>query len=267
MEKKSRFNFEPNTHKYTLDGKKLTGVTTIIGVLDKPALISWAANCAVDFIKENSDTGKKGVDDFWTYSIKEEKLNEARTAWAKKRDKAGDIGTQCHAWIEQYAKSKINNTDYTPQYESDQVKKMVEKFIDWADTNKVKFLLSEQKLYSEVHWYAGTVDLVVEIDGKKYVADIKTAKDVYVTNFIQMGGYDIALKELGKAKDLAGYIVVNIPKELDKDGNAKIKVETKENVSEYQNAFLHCLALYRMLNKETPEKTKAVQRSIRANKA
>lgn len=259
MDKK--FTFEPNTHTYKLDGERLTGVTTIIGVLDKPALVSWSANCAVDYILENQDPDTKGSD---KVLIPKFQVEEARTAWAKKRDKAGDVGTQCHAWVELYAKSKIKNTKYAPQYESEQVEKMVDKFIEWSEQNKVKFLLSEQTLYSEQHFYAGTVDLLIEIDGKKYIADLKTAKDIYQTNFIQMGGYHIALEELGKVKDLEGYIVINIPKDLDKDGNAKIKTETVTLWAEYRNAFMHCLALYRFLNKKASSKDKAIKKAKRA---
>lgn len=255
------FTFEPTTHTYKLDGERLTGVTTIIGVLDKPALVSWSANCAVDYIEQNFPSDEHIFKNPFAIS---EVCKEARTAWAKKRDKAGDVGTQCHAWVELYAKAQINNIEYAPQYESEQVEKMVKKFIEWSEQNKVKFLLSEQVLYSEKHFYAGTVDLLIEIDSKKYIADLKTAKDIYQTNFIQMGGYHIALEELGKVKDLEGYIVINIPKELDKDGNAKIKTETVTLWAEYRNAFMHCLALYRFLNKKASSKDKAIKKAKRA---
>lgn len=246
----SRFQFKESNHSYTLDGKKLTGVTTIIGVLDKPALVSWSANTAVDYIKEKGEDF--GFEDE-SIIVKKEELENARKAWCKKRDNAGDVGTMCHAWIEEYAKSKINSTEYSPKYENEQVEKMVEKFIKWSEENNIKFLLSEQKLYSEKYWYAGTVDLLIEREGKKYIADIKTAKDIYQTNFIQMAGYHIALEELGKVQDLAGYTVINIPKELDKKGNAKIKVRTLYKTQQHKNAFLNCLDLYRYQNEYKPK--------------
>jgi hypothetical protein len=246
----NRLKFESKGHRYYLDGKPLTGVTTIIGILDKPALVSWSSNCAVDYIKENSDTEKKGVDDFWTYSIKEEKLEQARKAWTIKRDTAGDIGTLVHEHCEEYAKSKIKGVKYEPVYESEQVEKMVKRFIDWAEENNVKFLLSEQKLYSEKYWFAGTVDLLIEIKGKKYIADLKTSSDIYYSHYIQMAGYHIALQEMGKVKDLEGYIVLNIQKTLKKDGAVKFKEKRITNFTDFQVAFLNCLSLYRFINKE-----------------
>lgn len=246
------FQFNEKTHRYTLDGKSLVGVTTVVGIIDKPQLISWASNMAVDYIKSNSDSEKKGVDDFWTYESKESVLEDARKAWCYKRDSAGDVGTSCHNWIEQYAKSKINDTEYLPEYENEQVEKMVNKFIEWSNENDIKFLLSEQRLYSKTHFFAGTVDLLIERDGKKYIADIKTAKDIYQQNFIQMAGYHIALEELGKVQDLAGYTVINIPKEMTRKGEAKLKVRTLYKTEQHKKAFLNCLDLYRYMNEYKP---------------
>lgn len=239
----TRFTFEEKTHSYKLDGKRLTGVTTIIGVLDKPALVAWSANCVADCLEEHLTKGE-------TITFKE--IDEARTAWAKKRDKAGDTGTRIHNAIEEYVKSKINSQPEPILELTEGELKMFEKFKEWEKENDVKFLLSEQKLYSEKYWFAGTVDLVVEIKGKKYIADIKTAKDIYTTNYIQMAGYHIALEELGKIKDLEGYIVINLPKDLKANGEAKFKEKRIYNTEDFKKAFLNCLELYKFLNKEKP---------------
>jgi len=245
METKDRFQFNPNNHAYTLDGKRLTGVTTIIGVLDKPALIGWASNMAVDsVIKGASYKRKENI-----YEVTKDVLEDSRKAWCRKRDSAGDIGTEVQNMIELYAKAKILGNKFEATHKDEQVQKMYEKFVEWAEENSVKFLLSEQKLYSEKHWYAGTVDLVIEIKGKKYIADIKTAKDIYNTNYIQMAGYDICLEELGKLKDCEGYCVINIPKQLGKDGEVKLKEKRISNTGDFKEAFLHCLAIYRFINK------------------
>ena len=42
-------------HSYTLDGQPIPGVTTIIGVLDKPALVGWAANTTAAYAIEHWD--------------------------------------------------------------------------------------------------------------------------------------------------------------------------------------------------------------------
>jgi hypothetical protein len=228
-----KFEFNEEDHSYLLDGKRMTGVTTVVGIIDKSsALIPWAVNMAIDHLQKYPGD--------W---------EGAKSAHRVKKEKAGDLGTQTHFWVEQYVKSQIAGTEYLPKYESDQIKKMVEKFIEWGKDNDVKFLLSEQRVYSAKHFFAGTCDLLVEIKGKKYIADLKTAKDIYLSNYIQMAGYHICLEELGKVKDLEGYIVINIPKEFKKTGEAKIKEKRLYNMDECKSAFLHCLGVYRFINK------------------
>lgn len=243
-----KFTFDEKKHAYYLNGVKMTGVTSILGVIDKPALIQWSANMAVDYVASNLMSAI-------TYPLDNNKITEvfnlARKAWAKNRDSAGGIGTQCHYWIEQFVKAKINGSEYIPNYESENVKKMVEKFIEWSVNENITFLLSEQKIYSTEHFYAGTVDIVFEKGGKKYIGDIKTAKDIYSTNYLQMAGYHICFEELGKLKDLAGYCVINIPKIVN-EKVAKIKVKYVKDTKTCKRTFLSVLDLYRYINKEKP---------------
>src|SRR3990167_6973357 len=89
------FRFDPVKHRYYLGEKQLTGVTTILGVLAKPALIQWAANETVRYIKEH---GKEEGGIPVTWLVDESILEEARTAHARKRDKSADIGTLAHSW-------------------------------------------------------------------------------------------------------------------------------------------------------------------------
>lgn len=252
----SNFKFDPKYHRYYLNGKQLTGVTTIVGIADfgkTDALIPWAVNCAVDKLKSILKTG----------SISDKDLEDSRVAWRDKRDKAGDIGTVVHAIAEDYVKSKINKTDFdfyrsfathTENINIDNeevklIKPMFEQFAEWAEEENIEFLLSEQKLYSEKHWYAGTVDLVFRKGGQIYLGDIKTAFNIKQENYIQMGGYDIMLEELGKIKDCAGYCVINIPKILKKNGRGIRRIKYLKDPENHRNAFLACLHLYRYKGK------------------
>jgi len=271
------FTFSEKGHVYKLDGKRLTGVTTIIGIIDKPALIQWSANMAVDYIQDR--LFESDID-----TLANKVLPESRKAWARKRDSAGDIGSLVHKMVEIYSIHKIKKNNLLIDIlaiakheltqegkniegiDDQKALKMFDKFVEWSDENEVEYLLSEQKLYSRKYWYAGTVDLVIRIKGKIFIADLKTAKDIYNTNFIQMGGYDVALEELGKIKECAGYIVINIPKELKKDGSAKIKVKNVYNRDEQKKAFLNCVELYRFVNKTKPEWQKKQSRTSSAPK-
>ena len=41
------------SHSYTLDGRRIHGVTTVIGTLDKPALVDWAARETAAYADEH----------------------------------------------------------------------------------------------------------------------------------------------------------------------------------------------------------------------
>lgn len=210
----------------------MTGVTTVLGVIAKPALIQWAANMAVDFIK----SGSKGLTTFdkdFTALCE-----EARKAHTKKRDAAADIGKTVHSAIEEWVKNKTE-----PTLDA-QGMKMFNNFKQWVSDNKVKFLENEKHLYSEKLFLAGICDALVEIDGQKWIYDWKTGGTrVYAEAFFQMGGYNILLEEMGEAGDITGYGVLGIFK----DGT----VEEKRSVSNEENkeAFMSAYKLYKIQQK------------------
>lgn len=247
------FHFNDGLHLYVLDGKPLTGVTTILGVIAKPALIQWSADEAVKHLGwfnakyEKPEAGMvkvgevfekiKGLDVGAFYDL----LCEARTQHAKRKKDAGTIGTDVHAEIEKYVKLMISDQGGIAKAMNGYDNEMVKKFVEWAVENKIKFLESEKRLFSKEHWYAGTCDLVFEKDGKKYVGDIKTSSGIYGREyFAQMAGYRIALEENGE-KDFFGSTVIR----CGKDGSFEVKdsfdFETDKKI------FLSALSLYRGL--------------------
>ena len=157
--------FEKKGHKYLLDGKPLTGVTSVLQAIAKPALIQWSADMAVKYVREKTE----GLEAIGKQQL-EEILEEARLAHRRKKEEAGSKGTDVHEIIEENIKATISDpTGSYMIYGNEQVRK----FFDWVIENKVKFLASEQQVYSETHWLAGTYDFLCEINGKKYVGDIK----------------------------------------------------------------------------------------------
>jgi hypothetical protein len=226
------YYFNEKRHIHQLDGKNLNGITTILSVIAKPALIQWSANMAVDFIQNNA-TVVGGED--WDALLK-----EARTAHRKKKEKAGDIGTEVHQAVEDYIKSKIVGAPDGINKEI--VQKSLDNFIEFARGYNVKFLFSERNLYSRKYGIGGIVDFVCEIDGETWIGDVKTASGIYPENWLQMSAYDLMGQEMDLWKNIKGYIVVN----LRKDG----EIEVKQNcaLEGHREAFLSALTLYRHLN-------------------
>lgn len=229
---KDNFVFDEKKHLYKLNDKPLTGVTTILNVIAKPALIPWAVKTMEDWIKTNCKKlpGKYG------WEVTEEELKEAKSAHRKKMEKAGDIGTEAHKWIENWIK-KIDQ----PEPENEMVKKMVNHFMTWARDNKVEFLESEKRVYSKKHWFAGTCDLVLKKDGKIYIGDLKTSSGIYPEYFWQTAGYQLAIQEMGNYPKIEGHIIINCTK----TGN--IEVKEYYGYEKNKEAFLACLTIYRVL--------------------
>lgn len=223
------FTFDSTKHLYMLDGKPLTGTTTILQVIAKPALIPWAVKTCKDFMLAALKSGAP---------IDEACIEEAGKQHRLKKEAAGDWGTTLHALIEEYAKNGLTNPPTDEKMEQ-----AFNHFLSWTNENQVKFLESEKRIYSREMWVGGTCDLVVEIEGKTWIVDVKTGSGIYPEHFWQMGSYDMCLNEMGLYPKVEGYIVLN----LKKDG----KFEEKRSISNEDNrsAFKAALTIYRIQEK------------------
>lgn len=241
----STFRFDEKTHRYYLDGKQMTGVTTILGVIAKPQLISWASNQAVDYITGKAmDVGVAVPPD--TITVPKSVLEEARTAYAKKRDRAADLGTAVHAEIEEYIKCRMNGLEYFSENEQ------VNHFKSWVEKHNVEFIASEEQVYSVTHFVAGTYDFACIIDGKKYLGDLKTANGLYPEYFYQCAAYRMMAEEMGQT-DFKGSILVRIGR--DGKFNEDEDVIISESYEDEKQAFLSALTLYRVTERyETKRK-------------
>lgn len=243
MTEEKGFSFQEKGHKYFLDGKAMTGVTTILGVIAKPMLIQWAANEAVKYIRENANI--VDVEAGFDLEVWEDLLKAASVAHRKKKEAAGDKGKDVHAQIEVLIKSSLDTgTPISGTSDNEQV----QHFIDWAVSNKVKFLVSEEKVFSRKLWVAGTIDFVCEIDGEVWIGDIKTSSAIYPEHFFQTAGYQKLMEDMadgdgGMPVNVKGHIILNVRK----DGT----FEEKRSISNSDNlsAFMAALTLYRVQEK------------------
>lgn len=193
-------NFKESSHRYQVNGEYKIGCTTILGILNKEGLLQWAANMAVQAMLDG------------------ETPEDAKKAYARKRDKAGDTGTKVHSWIENHLQGHDLPIDKD-------MRPSVNAFLKWERENDIEVLEQERIVYSKEHDYCGTVDLVFNMNGKRYVADFKTSdtdkewKKYYTgrrrprnEHLLQCALYDQALtEELGTPAD--AYMVIYITKE------------------------------------------------------
>lgn len=220
------FTFDAATHRYAFDGRGLPGVTTIVRVLDKPGLLQWAADEALEAISKVKEPTPQDWD-------------AARYAWRDKRDKAGVKGTSAHDLVEAWVRLCIKELGGQPDMEpTDPTLDSIRPFITWARENKITFTDCEVVQYSNEYWFAGRFDLLYTFKGETWLGDIKTSKGVWPEMFAQLGGYDIMCTERGVHVDHRAVL------HLTKD---TLTVHPSFDQQRDRNFFLNCLGIYNVL--------------------
>lgn len=223
--------FESTQHRYYYDGKAVKGVTGILGVIDKPFLVGWAARMACEKMEELflPNTAYDEIE------IKQ-KLEQAKFNHHFKKTSAADIGTLVHHTIE-----AIIAGEEPEELEDREAQKAVDRFMKWAKDNEVKFLLSEQMVYSLKHNYCGTLDFACRIGGKLMIGDIKTSNAIHKVEMGgQMSAYRMARQEEFPKENYEGMILVRVGK---KDGEFEPWEVPKEDFPIYDQIFLDALNL------------------------
>jgi hypothetical protein len=165
------------THRYMLDGKKVTGVTTLLsGGLPKPALTYWAARSAAEYVADNLEVLNRLPDrESIIVTVKE-------SPWSQ-RDRAAVRGTDVHA----IAEALIHGREATVPEE---LAGYVDGYVKYLDRWRPEPLLTERPIASRRWRYAGTFDALMRLpSGEVMLADWKTASGVYGDNALQLAAY------------------------------------------------------------------------------
>jgi len=176
---------------YTYNDIELPSVTTITGILDKPALMYWAANCTRDYILEQLSTFELNDNRNKLLEI----INDGPKNFRKVSKKARDIGSQTHEAIEEYLK-----TGKEPYKPGKEVETAFTAFLEWKDAVNLQPVSVEKTVFCDMNFgYAGTLDLIADITiknkTKRFVIDFKTSKAIYKPEYnLQCAAYRGALK-------------------------------------------------------------------------
>ena len=163
----------PREGQYEIGGRRYARVTTILGVISKPALWEWRM--------------KVGV------------LEAMRISQA-----AADLGTEIHAVCEGIARG-----DAVRRWPA-RFRLYATAYFDWLAEDVREVLATERVVVNERRGYAGQVDAIVRLrDGRKAVVDIKTGKSLDGTYRLQLSAYAAALAAMGEPVDLR--LVVHLP--------------------------------------------------------
>jgi len=227
------------------EGGSYWSVTTILGILPKPALPYWAAKKAAEYAADNQTAitellkDEEGGRDAVVDLIK-------RAPW-RYSEKRMDIGTHVHQAIEAHVTGRP-----FPPIEDERTANLVGHFhqflADWQPT----FEASEMTVFNRTQKYAGTLDAIVVIDGQRLLLDVKTGSGVYPEAGMQIAMYRMAeFLELpdGQAKRMPktdGGAVLH----LHDDGYSLVPVQCDDTV--FQLA-LYAREIYRWQNEVSPD--------------
>lgn len=104
-------------------------------------------------------------------------------------NEALEIGTEVHEAIQKFLSTGEKETFYGQVNANNKINAFVA-FLQWWEIiskNNIKVLMVEQQLVSR--WFAGTLDMLIEINGMKYLVDFKTSKRFSYEYHLQLAAY------------------------------------------------------------------------------
>lgn len=238
--------------KYTKDDARfyntpfgeLPSVTTILAQVKKiPG--AYYSKMAVNYLRENLldkvFSGEMTLERFKELDLDE--LTKFAKATAKRDyEAAGDTGTRVHRAIEKYFETGPSMRGVEME---DDVIKPFSAFLEWVNENDIKCLLSEHIVYSKIG-YAGTLDFIGMVNGKKYLVDFKSSKGFWPEMPMQVAAYNYAHEEMTGEK-MDGVGILRLDKET---GMPEWKEVPMDKLSHYFDKFLTLLAYFELDHNE-----------------
>lgn len=196
LERKNR----GSSHSYTIDGEWVPGVTTVIGVLDKPALVGWAARETAAYADDNMER--------LINMRSSDRLKEMEGARFSMNRKAVTRGHRIHAMADQVAHG-APLTDIPAD-----ILPAVEAIAEMMRLHEMETIATEVSLGSSTYGYAGTADAIVQHPRwGNLLIDYKTGKGVYSEVALQLAAYrhcDLALVPTTQVGPRGGVKTVHV---------------------------------------------------------
>lgn len=184
---KYRIDFLKSHRAYVnAKGDKLPGVTTVLKMLNKPALLHWAWKL-----------GKEGVE------------------MDAVRDQAADIGTIAHALCEAHLRGlDLDTANIAPEM-LDRAETSFLKFLSFWDREQLQLVRAEYPMVSERMQVGGTLDILAARAGtptRLVLVDLKSSKAIYDEMLLQTSAY-AAMYEEQEGQHVDEVYIVRIGKE------------------------------------------------------
>lgn len=211
MTQKSGKDVKAHTQYRLKSGKRVKSVTTILQIINKPALLYWAW-----------DLGMQGID------------------YQAFRDDKANIGSLVHHLILSHLKNlKPDRSGYTPE-QVDMAETCFLKYLDWEANHSIEPILIETPLVSEEYAYGGTPDNYCILDGKFTVIDYKSSKAIYKEMVYQLAAY----KQLVMEQDETFIVEQAMILRVGRDESEGFEERMIMDLSKAWEAFYHAMKLY-----------------------
>lgn len=248
--------FNERAHRYRMDGKHVTGVTTILGGgIPKPALIRWAPRMVAEWVANPENRSEL---DSLLIGSTADAIKFLAGIPNQLRDDAAERGTEVHDLAEQLNLTGEVNAP-------DDLLGSINGYLDFMDTWQITPVLAENIAGNREHWYSGKFDLIATspylAGGRPVMIDLKTSKGVYWETALQCAAYaraefymDADGKETPFPELAATYVAHVTP--MDREGlNARYEGKplgtslyqlsgSPAEIDEHFQQFLHAKAVF-----------------------
>ena len=191
------------------EGKVVPGVTTILGLLNKPALVPWANRLGLEGI----DVGKY-VDD------------------------KAEIGTLAHAMCTDHLMGVGTDLSHYDAHQQAKATNCTVSFLAWLEKHDLTPILIEGQM--AVNAFGGTIDIYGKIDGRLELIDLKTGSGIWEEYLYQVAAYKYLLQQHGFQVDAVR--ILNIPR-ADTESFLE-RSYTNHEVDLGFKIFMNCLSIY-----------------------
>ena len=189
---------EARARDYKVGGVSYQRVSTILNVINKPALVGWMKNLTLDSVRDvlrDTDVLEE-VDSFLTYGSREP--NDRLDSW---------IGATIAAAKERTDRESIAARDRGTAIHADIVRALLDRGVwEYPETRQAAQFLEDNHMIIEAQeiivWdddlkVAGTADAVLrDPDGKLVVVDWKSGKGPYPEMALQLSAYATMLSRM-----------------------------------------------------------------------
>jgi hypothetical protein len=236
---------KPATGKrfYSWRGEAYWSVTTIIGGgIPKPVLVNWAKKFTAEYAVDNFDKLTKLLEPDKDGNVdREAAVDWLKGAAFRDRDKKADLGSSLHVATEAYVLGKPMPMWPLP------IRPRMGQFLAFLQDWEPEYHQTEASVYSRTQRYAGTLDAICTIKGRRVLLDYKSGKGVYPEVALQLAAYRYAefiglpdgAEALMPAVDACA--VLHLPDDGDYD---LIEVRADKDVF---NSFLYAREVFRWL--------------------